>query len=81
MIRENIPPPPQFRTSQMPSYVAIDAMGNAQEKPNVLIRVMSNKRIDRAFGFRITAKKARVLSKWLEHYAAWAETLPSQGGR
>lgn len=73
--------PGQFRTSQMPSYVSIDAFGGDGEKTNLLVRVFEEKKQKRAIGFRLTGLNARKLAQWLERYADWAENHKTQGER
>ena len=56
--------PNQFCTSQMPSRVVFNAYGGENEAPNVLIHLIEAQVIQKDFGFRLTARTARLLSQW-----------------
>lgn len=54
----------------------ISVPANGRPAPHLVV-----KHNDSSLNFRLTAKRARDMARWLERYAQWAESQRTQGGR
>lgn len=72
------PKPAKFEYGTGPSRIVYRASLAREGRPSVEVGGGPD---GCSMTMRLTAKRARDLSKWLIRYAEWADNIPNQGGR
>lgn len=74
--------PPKFDyVAQGVRTVFLADIGSATGTPIIRVTKAHEGQVREQIMVRVTATRARQLSKWLLNYASWAEQFKSQGGK